>query len=268
MLKNKRILEYLQKLLGLNLKNKIETNNSNNNQNRIYLRCSKCKHIITLEKEIEEDIILDCPICGKNGIIRSIKKVGKKTLQSNEFIQYEKLIEIEKRLYKPILQMKLIGIVLIIIGMIFLGITTTFYIKFGFAIILIGIVILGLLTDRKYFFVSINKILEEEYNKNIPNNKNNLSFSEKLRNTLKQFDISENIVFAIIILIVFLYFVTGVNNLEIFLILIYLGLIIIRELTNEFIPYHFKKRMNVFMIGFLIIFIIIITKKVISIVSI
>lgn len=263
-----RILEYLQTLLGLNSKNKIEINNSKNKQNRIYLRCSKCKHIITLEKEIEEDTILDCPICGADGIIRSIKTVGKKTLQSNKFIQYEKIFEIEKRLYKPILQMKLVGIVLIIIGMIFLGISTPFNIKFGFTIILIGIVILGLLTDRKYFFTSINKIVEEGYNKNISNNKNNLSFSEKLRYALKQFDISENIVFAIIILIVFLYFVTGVNNLEIFLILIYLGLIIIRELTNEFIPYYFKKRINILMIGFLIIFIIIITKKVISILNI
>ena len=80
--------------------------------------------------------------------------------------------------------------------------------------------------------------------------------------------ISEKIALAIAGWILVVLFITGEANLEIFFILIFIGVLIIRELTDVFTTINLKDRMNMFIYIFLLIFIVIVGKNIISIISI
>ncbi len=79
---------------------------------------------------------------------------------------------------------------------------------------------------------------------------------------------SEKISLVFIAWVLIVLFLTGDENLEIFFILLFIGILIIRELTDVFIPGDLKDRMNTFIYIFIIIFIVIVGKKVITILGI
>jgi hypothetical protein len=78
--------------------------------------------------------------------------------------------------------------------------------------------------------------------------------------------ISEKITLIITAWILIVLIITSEINLEIFFILILIGVLVIREIINLFISTDLKDRMNVFIYFFLIIFIVIVGKKVINII--
>ena len=80
--------------------------------------------------------------------------------------------------------------------------------------------------------------------------------------------LSEKITLVIAGWILVVLLITGDANLEIFFILIFIGVLIIRELTDVFTTTNLKDRMNIFIYIFLIIFMVIVGKKIISIISI
>ena len=80
--------------------------------------------------------------------------------------------------------------------------------------------------------------------------------------------LSEKITLVIASWILVVLLITGDANLEIFFILIFIGVLIIRELTDVFTTTNLKDRMNMFIYIFLIVFMVIVGKKIISIISI
>jgi len=80
--------------------------------------------------------------------------------------------------------------------------------------------------------------------------------------------LSEKITVFIGLWILFVMIITGEGNLEIFFILIFIGVLIIRELSDIFTTTDLKQRMNLFIYLFLMVFILIVAKKIISILSI
>ena len=74
------------------------------------------------------------------------------------------------------------------------------------------------------------------------------------------------LILSIWVLIVFL--LTGNANLEIFFILIFIGILIAREISDVFITYNLKERMNILIYTFVIIFIVIVGQKIINILNI
>lgn len=80
--------------------------------------------------------------------------------------------------------------------------------------------------------------------------------------------LSEKITLIIAVWILLMMIITGEGNLEIFFILIFIGVLIIRELTDIFTSSDLKQRMNLFIYLFLFLFIIIVGNKVISILNI
>ena len=77
--------------------------------------------------------------------------------------------------------------------------------------------------------------------------------------------ISEKITFSISLWIVLTLLLTGNENLELFFVLILIGILIIRELSNIFITPNIKDRLNLFIYIFIVIFIIIVGKKIVDI---
>ena len=80
--------------------------------------------------------------------------------------------------------------------------------------------------------------------------------------------ISEKITLIFATWVLIILFLTGDENLEIFFVLLFIGILIIRELTDVFIPGDLKDRMNMFIYIFVIIFIVIVGKKVMTILGI
>ena len=79
---------------------------------------------------------------------------------------------------------------------------------------------------------------------------------------------SEKITLVIAGWILLVLFITGDSNLEIFFILIFIGVLIVRELTDVFTTTNLKDRMNIFIYLFILVFILIVGKKIISVLAI
>ena len=79
---------------------------------------------------------------------------------------------------------------------------------------------------------------------------------------------SEKITIILSVWILFIFIITGDANLEIFFILIFIGILIVRELTDIFTTSGLKDRMNVFIYIFLIIFIVIVGRKILDILNV
>jgi hypothetical protein len=77
--------------------------------------------------------------------------------------------------------------------------------------------------------------------------------------------ISEKITLAIITWIFLALLITPDTDLDLFFVLIFIGVLIIRALTDVFIPKTLKLRMNLIISVFLIIFVAIIGNKIITI---
>ena len=76
--------------------------------------------------------------------------------------------------------------------------------------------------------------------------------------------LSEKITLIIIVWTLFSFFITNDSDLEIFFVLIFIGLLVIKLLTNEFTTLQFKKRLNIFIIVLLIGYIILIAQKILT----
>ena len=74
-------------------------------------------------------------------------------------------------------------------------------------------------------------------------------------------------VFIISWILLMLYFTRGLN-IDTFFILIVLGILIIKELMDEFITIHLRKRLNLLISLFLVIYIVYIGEKIISFLNI
>ena len=79
---------------------------------------------------------------------------------------------------------------------------------------------------------------------------------------------SEKITLIIAGWIILVLFITGDSNLEIFFIMIFIGVLIVRELTDVFTTINLKDRMNIFIYLFILVFILIVGKKIISVLAI
>ena len=79
--------------------------------------------------------------------------------------------------------------------------------------------------------------------------------------------LSEKLSIIIAVWIIIALFATGFGNLEVFFILVFIGVLVVRELSDVYSPVHIKDRLNVFIYIFLFVFVVIVGKKIISIVG-
>ncbi|HEX9907342.1 MAG TPA: hypothetical protein VGB78_02605 [Thermoplasmata archaeon] len=74
--------------------------------------------------------------------------------------------------------------------------------------------------------------------------------------------LSEKIVLAMIVWVLFSLVLSLNSGLEVFATLILIGVLIIRELTDSFTPVRTKERVDFFIYAFLVVFAIIVTRRV------
>ena len=205
------------------------------------INCPFCQNEISITENIIEDENIDCPNCNHTFLLDS---------------NIESISEKEKKyLIKPSKKVKILSLLLIVFGFIFLINPSPFNVKLSVTFILIGISLFTILTDKKFEIVT--------------NDLKNQNINEKIKSLIdKPLDIYDKIAIITVILVLFLYIITGDVDIEIFIILFYLGFLILKEFTKEFTPKNLKIRLNILLIAFIAIFILIITKRIISILSI
>ena len=76
---------------------------------------------------------------------------------------------------------------------------------------------------------------------------------------------SEKITLVVAAWILIAFFITGDTDLEVFFILIFIGVLITRQLTDVFTTSNLKDRIDIFIYVFIILFVVIVGKKIINI---
>lgn len=219
-------------------KNKVTTYETN------IFQCPYCEQIITLVKQINHNYVIPCPLCGHSGLVSIKPDAARKKLEDT------KQERSKAHWYnQPWLRAKILGLILISIGFVLLFDPSEQHLKMSIALFFIGSLLYLLISEEKIMLpdqvITTNSFLE----------KNKLVISEK-------------IVILIIASTLLLFLITRPGNIEIFLVLLYLSLLIIKELIDEFTPSHVKKRLNIFIIIFFVIFLIIIAERIITIIGI
>jgi len=79
---------------------------------------------------------------------------------------------------------------------------------------------------------------------------------------------SAKITLIITLWILLVLLITQDTDLELFFVLIFIGVLIIRALADVFIPKTLKFRMNLIIYGFIIVFIVIVGNKIITILTV
>jgi len=207
-------------------------------------QCPYCDQILTLDDEIDDSTTISCPQCHKDGLI--IPTANNKTLKKTN---KQKTLAPTSWLSQPDLRAKTTGLFIIIIGFIILFYPSSTNIKISITLFFIGSLLFTLIPEKRI----------------IASTPADSRVSFLKRNKLI---ISEKITLLIIIATVFLFLITNPADIEIFLVLLYLCLLIIKELIDEFTPLYMKRRLNIFVMIFFVIFIIIIAERIITILNI
>jgi hypothetical protein len=80
--------------------------------------------------------------------------------------------------------------------------------------------------------------------------------------------ISEKVTLAMTLWVIFALIITSSAGLEVFIVLILIGVLIIRELSDVFTPFEIKNRLDVFIYVGLVIFVGILISKILNIIGI
>lgn len=249
----------------------LQKNNSDQDETKSY-QCLYCKHIITLKKQINAAFTLTCPQCGRQGLI-SIKPHDRKKTKHTKKAPSKKntLTPLKKKIQptqiKQYISQNIIELILITIGIIYLTQPTINNIKIGFTLILIATFILFLMTGETQPTNKPFKIPPTTQ----PYRKQRIHTSKFLKSLTSQtqkignIPLSNKISIILIIWTLTLYVITA--DLEIYFILIFIGTIITRELTDRYTSNMYKKRLNTYIIIFFFTYTILISQKIIEILS-
>lgn len=146
----------------------------------------------------------------------------------------------------------IIGTILILIGILVFINPAYFNIKIGLTILLIGsfMVIFG---SEKH----IKKTAKRLKRKNTP-----------IKEILGKTQVSNRIMLILSIWILFLFTIINETQIELFFILTFIGILVVKELSDEYISSQLKMRMNAYIIVLLMIYTVIISQKIINILAI
>jgi len=163
---------------------------------------------------------------------------------------------------KSRLPIQLIGIILIAVGALFLINPSPENIKISFTLVLIGLFSVVLLTGKTASHRNVKKQSKRKTKKKAEKTR----CFEKIKNIHLQ--VSEKLTVIIAVWIVFLFVMTRNVDMETFFVAIFIGILVIKELSDEFTTKYQKYELNIFIFAFLLVFVLIIGKKIISISSI
>jgi len=155
----------------------------------------------------------------------------------------------------------LIEIILFLIGLFYLTQPTMLNIKIGLTLVLIATFLLFLLNDTQQPTLDTE---ETDSAKPVYVEKNILK--ESLRKKIRSLPLPNTICLILILWTLFVFVV--VNDLEIYIILLFIGILITREITDHYISNTYKMKLNLYILIFLVTYVVLISQKIIDILNI
>lgn len=139
----------------------------------------------------------------------------------------------ESYIHKILCNNRIFGLLLLNIGIffiVFIVTSNTLLVKMGITLILTGLFLMFLITEKR----ETSKIVEGH-------------------------------VIQVIVAWTLIVFIITINvNTEILSILTFLGILVIKEITDQFTSVHFKNRLNIFIFAFILLFTFIVVKRIIN----
>lgn len=216
---------------------------------------------------------------------KKTKKTLQTTLSNTRSKIHTPLHHLANQHPKDLIINNIVELSLITLGIILLSTLTQANIKIGFTLLLIASYLLILMSEdtekKTKTTIPLNHIPKKQSHKPIPkqfkktqkttpltSSKITISSLKKLlpnRNTLKTINLTLNdrITIVLISWTLLLYLITA--DIEIYFVLIFLGILITKEMTDIYTTNTFKHRLNAYIIIFLFIYIILISQKIITI---
>ena len=187
----------------------------------------------------------------KDPLFSMVENIDRTTTTPSQMYYFKKQ-KLKKSFTPPYLRdparrANMLGILLLILGIIIVFLPFTAALKTGFTLVLIGVFFIGFITEK-----SILRLIDRFRVKNM------------VTPPHQTITTSEKITLSIVIWIILSAFFTGSTNLDTFIILILIGILIIRTLTDEVITPVLRARMNLFIFFFLLGFIYIVTNRFIT----
>ena len=243
-----------------------------NNHNKKYMEIEKKVDLLLNEKKNkdlkylkpETEIVVDIKRNKKNtDDQKSLKLEISKDLEYNKnYKKNKKIITIKNdekkeklanKLNKKYIMFHLFGLILISIGCYFIINPTILNLKISMTLLLLGLFMVFLIFKKRTY----TKI-------------KNIQMTEKPQILIKDrlLKSEQKIVLSMIIWVLLIFVMTINTSLEIYIILISLGIVIIKELSDEFTTSAFKFRMNFFFLIGIILFMITISQKILTILNV
>lgn len=224
--------------------------------------CPHCRQLVTIENHIVDDIVFTCPYCTQKGIIRAVKKNKDKIVDINHVIKFAHEPGEKKHVAVPSFQVKIFGLLLIIFGITIEYFLNNLTFKIIFTFVTIGFIIFIFIPNNRKIYFKPRRLMKRDEQKNIINTNNNhlKYFSYNYLN--KQFNISEKIALILIFWIVLFYFLPGIQDIEVFIIFVYLGILFVKVFSTGYVSAKLQQKINVFTFVFLILFILLIIRRI------
>ncbi len=158
-----------------------------------------------------------------------------------------------------ILADNIIELILLSIGLLYLTVPTIHNIKISFTLILISTFLIFLMIGKH---ITIPYVQKKDSTKNSCHTRK--VQIDSFRNKIQSIPLSNRISIALILWALLIYVLT--KDIEVYFILIFIGILITREITDRYTSNIYKKRLNAYIIIFLFTYIVLISQKIIEIV--
>jgi len=225
------------------------------------IQCPTCDQIITLHDPVKKSFTLNCPTCNHPLTITKKKKQIKKPKRKPIFTIKNPNINL-----KQIIQNNLVELILLSIGLLYLIQPTMTNLKISFTLILIATILLFLMTgEQPDSFSKKKKTTTKPLFKRRLHTPTIIKKINNVKQKIAEIPLSNRISIILIFWTLVLFVITA--DLEIYFILIFIGILITRELTDLYTSKTYKKRLNTYIIIFLFTYIILISQKIMEILA-
>ncbi len=227
---------------------KHKNNNSSNESHTI--QCRNCQQLFTLTGPLNKTTNLECPFCKHQITIKKRKQIERKDIGKIKHFLSDHIVEL----------------ILLFIGLAYLIQPSMDNIKISFTLIFISSILLFLMTSEQPDLVNEKtpSTAKPYYKKRLHTPKI-ITKLVKVKERIKDIPLSNRISIVLILWTLLLFVIS--KEIEIYFILIFIGILITRELTDLYTTNLYKKRLNAFIIIFLLTYAVLIYQKIMEILA-
>ena len=231
--------------------NAIVNHKKNNSSNESHtIQCRNCQQLFTLTGQLNKTTNLECPFCNHQITIKKRKQIEQKHIGKMKHFLSDHIVEL----------------ILLFIGLAYLIQPSIDNIKISFTLIFISSILLFLMTSDQQDIIDAKiPSTAKPYFKRRLHTPKIITKLVKVKERINDIPLSNRISIVLILWTLLLFVIS--KDIEIYFILIFIGILITRELTDLYTTNMYKKRLNAYIIIFLFTYGILIYQKIMEILT-